>query len=159
MVGRRPGVWGELGTLDLCGLDTSHPTPELRCRDRVTSPSVPRASREFWLTRGSCPPLHPAGQLVPVSLAGGPTSPSRPVVRACPRRTLSPGLLPPVWSAGRERFPGGGQDHGMRRGKSCPGLCPRTHRAGRHRHVFASACGHCGGLGPPSCWCRGGMWS
>lgn len=95
-MGRRPGVWGELRTLGLCGLDASHPTPELRCRDRVTSPSVPRASREFWLTWGSCPPLHPAGQLVPVSLAGGPTSPSRPVVRTCPGRTLSPGLLPPV---------------------------------------------------------------
>ena len=97
LVGRRPGVWGELGTLGLCDLDASHPTPELRCPDRVTSPSASGASRELWLARGSCPPLHPAGRLGPIlSLAGGPASPSRPVERTCPRRTLSGTAPSPV---------------------------------------------------------------
>lgn len=67
LVGRRPGVWGELGTLGLCDLDASHPTPELRCQDRVTSPSASRASGEFWLTRGSCHPSILQGSWAPSS--------------------------------------------------------------------------------------------
>lgn len=57
----------------------------------------------------------------PHQLCRGPHVSFPPRGANVPWTHVKPGTAPScVWSAGRERFPGGGQDRGVRRGKSCP---------------------------------------